>query len=546
MNTSFILARIICTSLLVTLLFFGITACGGSESKNPPEVGTNSATGVSAGSASLNGNINPKGEFSQAYFYWGGTPQLLYEKRDQSAVVYAGSDNSGIDVTYRLENLAPGSTYYFQAAASRDSVTGRIRSFTTLDSPESYWIRTYGVGNAQEGTFRSREGFTSVSDTDDGNHLVIGFKSGDLGRNLWIVKFDINWRVVFEYEFTGYENLEATQLRSIEGRELIRLADNNLLIAGQYAGYPWLAKVNQTGHIVWQKRLQLKGDIRFVYETPGGGLAAIGNYTNSDSTILGTGVLAFDSEGDLVSARILDNGSGWSSPKVVKNNDKLLLIGTNFDDWILSIDPAGTILNEVSSSCFFDLFDLKVSSSGEVMVAGEYVGNPAKAFVAKTDDNLNLQWAKLFGEATRGAIYENINFLEDDRSVILTTGSGFFGFGTGVGEINDEGDLLWAKSINTRTVSDHSMKLPDNDFLLLGSFLGQSGRECTYEGYLSRLPHDFDLGGNSTDIVVPTEDLICNSSATNNFSLHTVSDSTIDTFATRGTTYSTALQYWSM
>ena len=130
--------------------------------------------------------------------------------------------------------------------------------------------------------------------------------------------------------------------------------------------------------------------------------------------------------------------------------------------------------------------------------------------------------------------------------MIFTSGSGFSGLGTGVGEISDEGDILWAKSISTLTVSDRSIKLPDNDFLLLGTSFGQSGRENTLEGHISKLPYDFILAENSTDIDVASEDLTCHSSATSNFSIHTVSASTIDTFATREATYSTALQFWSM
>jgi hypothetical protein len=99
----------------------------------PPVVVTRVATDVGERSAVLRGTVNPSGVSTQAWFEWGSTPDLGSTTPAQSV----GSGTNALPISAALAELAPGTLYYFRAAASNagGTVRGSTLQFRTEDVP---------------------------------------------------------------------------------------------------------------------------------------------------------------------------------------------------------------------------------------------------------------------------------------------------------------------------------------------------------------------------------------------------------------------------
>lgn len=95
-----------------------------------PIVVTDNATGITTGSATLNGNLSSLGEYSSANvsFEWGTISGALDHVTANQTMALTGVFSAN------LNSLTPSTTYYFRAKAISDGVTvyGSERSLTTL------------------------------------------------------------------------------------------------------------------------------------------------------------------------------------------------------------------------------------------------------------------------------------------------------------------------------------------------------------------------------------------------------------------------------
>jgi hypothetical protein len=122
----------------------------------PPRVYTDAATGVSYGSATLTGAINPRGSATSYYFQYG--PTRAYGA--QTAVASAGAGVSVVKVAVPVSGLAPVTLYHFRLIAvnAAGAATGADRVFATAKVPLSLAIlgapnpTLYGSPVAIEGT----------------------------------------------------------------------------------------------------------------------------------------------------------------------------------------------------------------------------------------------------------------------------------------------------------------------------------------------------------------------------------------------------------
>lgn len=95
-----------------------------------PIIQTNQATVINQNSATLNGNVNPNGADTQAWFEYGlNTGFLGYSTN----VSYTSSNTYSVSFSQYIYNLAAGTTYYFRAVArnSYGVSYGQILSFQT-------------------------------------------------------------------------------------------------------------------------------------------------------------------------------------------------------------------------------------------------------------------------------------------------------------------------------------------------------------------------------------------------------------------------------
>lgn len=95
-----------------------------------PEVTTLAATNVTQTSARLNGEVDPNGEDTDAWFEW-GTSRSALNRATRAENVGSGTRVEDFDSV--LSGLTPGVTYYFRAVAEnqRGIDRGSIQSFTT-------------------------------------------------------------------------------------------------------------------------------------------------------------------------------------------------------------------------------------------------------------------------------------------------------------------------------------------------------------------------------------------------------------------------------
>jgi uncharacterized repeat protein (TIGR01451 family) len=102
---------------------------GGGQQYSLPSVSTNSATNLSQSSATLNGLVNPNGNYANAWFEYGTNYALGTTVGYQTVGTYYGSSQ----IQYNLTGLQQNTTYYYRAIASNSSGTtyGNIMSFTT-------------------------------------------------------------------------------------------------------------------------------------------------------------------------------------------------------------------------------------------------------------------------------------------------------------------------------------------------------------------------------------------------------------------------------
>lgn len=103
----------------------------------PPTVSTLIAGPISNDNAVLNGDVNPKGLPTSAWFEWGTDPTLNFRTITSSDNVGSGAATVRIDAP--LTNLTPGATYYFRVAAQNTAGTsiGTIESFTASQIPSA-------------------------------------------------------------------------------------------------------------------------------------------------------------------------------------------------------------------------------------------------------------------------------------------------------------------------------------------------------------------------------------------------------------------------
>jgi hypothetical protein len=105
------------------------TTDGNNNNNNYPDVVTNPATNVGTTYGTINGDVDGNGSYTTAWFRYGTSSGALTM---YTSTVSHGSGSGSISAN--LTNLAPNTTYYFQAVANNTTggtIYGNIRNFTT-------------------------------------------------------------------------------------------------------------------------------------------------------------------------------------------------------------------------------------------------------------------------------------------------------------------------------------------------------------------------------------------------------------------------------
>ncbi|TYA60084.1 hypothetical protein [Formosa maritima] len=360
------------------------------------------------------------------------------------------------------------------------SIICSCESDNNQDNPQHTvdFVNTYG------GSKNDRA--QSITSTTDGGYAILGYtqsSDGDIsdkpieGYDYWVLKFDSNNSIQWSKTYGGTED--------DRGNKIIQTPEGGYAILGytyssnqdvtENAGLQdyWLAKLDATGNIIWQKSYGYSGLDNGISITQ-----------TSDSGFLLVGVLDVTASG----------GAGNTKLNTSKH--------AGGDYWAIKIDSNGIIQwSKYYGGSFTDTpYDvIKTEDNGYIIIGssdsndvdisnnlGEY-----DFWVIKIAATGELLWEKNYGgsqiDEARSIIDTNDgNYLivGDSRSNDFDVSQNFGGADVWVIKITPLGELIWEKSFGGSSfdVSRSIKKTQDNGFLISGSSRSADGNLTRNQG----------------------------------------------------------------
>tara|TARA_R100001369_G_scaffold64192_1_gene91472 strand:+ start:40402 stop:41688 length:1287 start_codon:yes stop_codon:yes gene_type:complete len=326
-------------------------------------------------------------------------------------------------------------------------------------------VKTYGGSNNDSGQ--------SVVSTNDGGYAVLGFSQsidGDITNaqdesfDYWVLKFNTEDTIEWNKTYGGSGD--------DRGKDIIQTQDGGYAILGTSISNDgdvsgnsgmqdyWLAKLNSTGAILWQKS--------FGYQGADSGISVI---QTNDLGYLISGVLdvtASGGEGNTSRTANRHAGGDYWVLKLNMNGDIewSKFFGGNFSDipeGIIQTTDNGFIIaggsdsveTDISSNIgSYDFWVLKISATGDLVWEKSFGGDEideAKAIVDSGDGNYMIA----------GETRSNTNDVSNNNGAADLW----------LIKISPDGNLLWEKTIGGTSfdVARAITKTQDNGFLLAGS-----------------------------------------------------------------------------
>jgi hypothetical protein len=183
-----------------TVYYFRVAARNGSGTSKGavlsflpgavPTVTTLAATSIGASGATLNGNVNPNGLPTDAWFEWGTSPSLVTFNTSSAQALEAGTNP--LSVTATLSGLSSGTTYYYRVAASNStgSANGSIASFTTVSPLLFGVVSTTPTDNATDVPLGSTVTVTFSRDVDPATLVAAITVSSFIGDHAGVISYN--------------------------------------------------------------------------------------------------------------------------------------------------------------------------------------------------------------------------------------------------------------------------------------------------------------------------------------------------------------------
>jgi len=331
-------------------------------------------------------------------------------------------------------------------------------------SGNSITVKTFGGTN--------NEGANSVINTNDGGFAVLGFAQsidGDVSEksnesyDYWVLKFDSEANLQWNKTLGGTENDRGKVIiqTSDGGYAVIGFSTSSDLDVSENNGAQdyWLAKLDSSGNILWEKSLGFSGNdtgISLLQTSDNGYLlsgildvTASGGQGNYNRSSLHAGgdywIIKLDTNGDLLWSRYY-GGTNTDTPyDLIETQDNgFLVVGSSDSN---DVDIA-------ASKGSYDFWVIKISNSGDLLWEKSYGGSEideARAIV-KTDDGNYL----IVGDTRSSDLDVSLNKGAADLWLI---------------KITPAGDLLWEKTFGGSSfdVGRSIVKTQNNAFYLAGS-----------------------------------------------------------------------------
>ncbi len=226
----------------------------------PPSVTTLAATSVSAGAATVNGNVNPNGLATDVWFEWGTDPTLVTSS--STATQSAGSGTTAQLMSTSLTGLTLRTTYYYRIAAANSTGTsrGQIGGFTTslvggsiqglplsLTGAVSTIAGTARMGST-DGTGMAAKFYGPLGVASDGTNLFVADTGNHIIRKVVIATREVT-TLAGSAGDPGSADGVGTAARFIQPRAIATDGTNVFVIDGSYPNYRLRKMVIATGAV---------------------------------------------------------------------------------------------------------------------------------------------------------------------------------------------------------------------------------------------------------------------------------------------------------
>ncbi|MCL5097942.1 MAG: PA14 domain-containing protein, partial [Candidatus Omnitrophica bacterium] len=388
-----------------------------------PLVTTQPATPVLATKATLNGLANPCGDDTVAYYQWGQTADNLDGKTPFQSV---GSGQNYLAFAHQLEDLEPGTAYYYRLVAYNQAGTnyGSTLTFTTPVFGYGWPVSTKITGGESSSP-------SHAVDTD-GNVYLAGLFSGSANfrstltaaggssSNAFVAKLnkggDWLWATNIPLSAGGFQEIRAISVD----------AERNVYIAGQFSGLVrmgadlnagnntnlFVAKLNRTGDTwLWAQAVGGAGIDRANALAAGtnGNLYLAGQFAGTAT--FGTNTLSSSNGTPDILVAKLDAAGNWLWARAACGsgvNDAANTLVTDSED---NVYLAGQFGNSVGFGSYSlsargdtDLFVAKLNTDGTWLVAKRGGGSGTDAGLALAIDNSGQLY--LLGQFSGTADYD--------------------------------------------------------------------------------------------------------------------------------------------
>jgi len=310
------------------------------------------------------------------------------------------ASSNDIDVAIGTEGIA---TDLSPTDQSTDVANGGDGVAPECDAPELLWEKVYGGPESEEigGIVQLDDGYAL------GGSLGIDVPNG-MDDDFWLIKTDLEGEIVWDKQFGGDGNEEATALA--------QTSDGGFVLAG-YTGSKgaggmdiWIIRTDTSGTLLWDKTFGGEGnDYAFAIDVkPNGELVVLGHTESKGAGATDLWLIVTDSTGNLLwektyGTEIEERGSALALLK----SGGFALAGTAYTEedktqaWLLRVDDKGELLWDSLYGLNGNDFVRAVllTKDDEIILAGgsESETTGLDFWLFKTDKNGSVVWDQTYG-----------------------------------------------------------------------------------------------------------------------------------------------------
>ncbi len=330
--------------------------------------------------------------------------------------------------------------------------------------------------------------------TNDGGAIWAKNSTGTTNTSTLIQKLDANQQVIWDTIYGGSDGTDIiNNITKVQGGYVLSGTSTSTdgTLQGVSTGTSWFFKINEDGHMLWQKRYNGAPPFNSVQETPDGGFIVSGTANSNTSYVRGW------HEGTYTEyATVLPSGDAWAA-KLNASGDTLwttpCMGGTNDER---AYDIKADIINGG-----YILAGSAYSTDGDILWGNPRVTD-GKYWVIKLDDDGNMLWQKRYGGSSTFEYATSVQVTSSGKYIVsghsqssdgdISTPKGGGNPDLWVIWLENNGELIQDKSyggLGRETAwKASSISTADGGFLLLGHTNQSGGDIDDYESTGSECP----------------------------------------------------------